>query len=116
LSTPGGLRGPEAGFVALRFDYAGTGDSNGGFATAPSDPQWIDNVANAVSYLRNSRITLVSVVGMRLGATLAGLAASRHDLGLTSMVLWDPCESVHRYLRELRALESLRRENSANGN
>jgi alpha-beta hydrolase superfamily lysophospholipase len=99
------------GFVALRLDYAGTGDSCGDFGDFAPDPQWLDDVASAVGYLRSSSIGSVSVVGMRLGALIASVAASRLGLDLASLVLWDPCESGRSYLRELRALESLRREN-----
>jgi pimeloyl-ACP methyl ester carboxylesterase len=48
---------------------------------------------------------------MRLGATLIGVAADRHQLDLSSVVLWDPCDSGQSFLRELNALEALRRDN-----
>jgi len=44
------------------------------------------------------------------GATLLGVAAAERDAQFTSLVLWDPCESGRSYLRELSALEGLRRE------
>jgi pimeloyl-ACP methyl ester carboxylesterase len=47
---------------------------------------------------------------MRLGATLIGVAADQYELGFTSVVLWDPCESGRSYLRELHALEAIRRD------
>jgi esterase/lipase len=97
------------GYVTLRFEYDGTGDSGGAFADPGRDRAWLDSVAHATSLLRSLGPTSVSAVGMRLGATLVGVAAG-HDLALTSLVLWDPCESGRSYLRELGALESLRRE------
>lgn len=98
------------GFVTLRFDYDGTGDSSGGFNDPGRDQLWIESVVEATDYLRSHGLTSVSAVGMRLGATLIGVAADRHQLNFTSVVLWDPCESGQSFLRELNALEALRRD------
>ena len=100
----------ENGYVVLRFDYRGTGDSSGDFGSTLPNPGWIDDVASAVAYLRECGLSHVSAVGMRLGATLVGLAASRYALDLRSLVAWDPCESGRSFLRELSALETLRHE------
>jgi alpha-beta hydrolase superfamily lysophospholipase len=98
------------GFVSLRFDYRGTGDSSGDLEDADLDRAWIDSVASAVALLRSCELHSVSAVGMRLGATILGAAAGANDLGLSSLVLWDPCDSGRSYLRELGALEALRRD------
>ena len=98
------------GFVVLRFDYLGTGDSSGGLDVPDLDAEWTDSVASAVALLRSCEVESVSAVGMRLGATIVGAAADAHDLRLSSLVLWDPCESGRGYLRELGALEALRRD------
>jgi pimeloyl-ACP methyl ester carboxylesterase len=97
------------GFVTLRFDYDGTGDSSGEFNDLGRDQAWVESVVEASKYLRSLDLRSVSAVGMRLGATLIGVAADRHDLDLQSVVLWDPCESGRSYLRELNALEAIRR-------
>ncbi len=47
---------------------------------------------------------------MRLGATLLGVATDRYDLDFSAVVLWDPCESGKVFLREINALEALRRD------
>ena len=98
------------GFVTLRFDYDGTGDSSGGFNDIGRDKAWINSVVEATHLLRSFGVESVSAVGMRLGATLIGVAADRHQLELSSVVLWDPCESGRSYLRELNALETIRRD------
>jgi pimeloyl-ACP methyl ester carboxylesterase len=100
----------RSGFVALRFDLHGTGDSAKDFADILPNPGWLTDIVSAVKFLRTAGVETVSVVGMRLGATLAAVAGSDQDLALSSVVLWDPCESGWHYLRELRALEALRRE------
>ncbi len=98
------------GFVTLRFDYHGTGDSSGHFDDPDRDRAWVDSVADAAAFLRSLGLSSISAVGMRFGATLVGAAAATHDLRFKSMVLWDPCESGRSYLRELTALEGLRRD------
>jgi alpha-beta hydrolase superfamily lysophospholipase len=100
----------ERGFVALRFDYFGTGDSAGDLDAEHLDHAWTDSVASAVELLRSCELEDVAVVGMRLGATIVGAAAIANDLALSALVLWDPCDSGRNYLRELSALEALRRE------
>ena len=99
----------QHGFVTLRFDYQGTGDSSGAFEGPLRDRAWTQSVVEAVKLLRSLGVTSIAAVGMRLGATLLGQASADHDLALSSLVLWDPCESGRSYLRELGALEALRR-------
>jgi alpha/beta superfamily hydrolase len=101
----------DRGFASLRFDYDGTGDSSGTFDDPGHDVAWTESVQHAAAYLRSLGVSSVAAVGMRLGATIVGTAAGSRDLGLTSLVLWDPCETGRSYLRELGALESLRRSN-----
>ena len=96
--------------VSLRFDYDGTGDSGGHLDDPSRDTAWVQSVSFAVDALRRLGVTTVSAVGMRLGATILGVAADVGDLRFSSLVLWDPCASGRNYLRELSALESLRRE------
>ncbi len=98
------------GFVALRFDYDGTGDSSGAFDDAERDRAWASSVAEGAALLRGLGVERVSAVGMRLGATILAAAADAHDLTFDALVLWDPCETGRSYLRELGALESLRRD------
>jgi pimeloyl-ACP methyl ester carboxylesterase len=98
------------GYLTLRFDFDGTGDSSGGFNDPRRDELWMRSIVDATTYLRSLGVESVSAVGMRLGATLIGVAADRHDLDFASVVLWDPCDSGHSFLRELNALEALRRK------
>lgn len=98
------------GFASVRIDYDGTGDSAGHFEDPGRDDAWTSSVAAAVDLLRQCGLASVSAVGLRLGAVVAGCAAARHSLGLEGLVLWDPCDSARTYLRELSALEALRRE------
>jgi exosortase A-associated hydrolase 2 len=88
------------GFLALRFDYYGTGDSSGREEDGSPD-QWLDDIDAALVEAREvgdgRRICLV---GLRLGATLAALACLRHN-DIDRLVLWDPIVHGRSYLAEL---------------
>ncbi len=89
------------GMPVLRFDYPGAGDSEGD----EEDPQrfraWIDSVKAATEYLRTATgVTHLILCGLRLGATLAVLAAEELG-GVDSLVLIAPVTTGKRYIREL---------------
>ena len=93
----------RAGFHVLRFDYLGTGDSSGDVEDA-SIPQWIADVRTAVQELRGSlALREVSLVGLRLGATLAALAAAECQC-VDRIVLWEPVVEGSEYLAAQQAL------------
>ncbi len=98
------------GYVSLRFDHFGSGDSSGTLDDDEFDFAWMDGVVQGVSLLRSLGPTSVSAVGMRMGATIVGKAALEHDLELSSFVMWDPCESGRSYVRELDALGALQND------
>lgn len=93
----------QAGFDVLRFDYQGTGDSAGDDADAGRVNAWLESTDRAVAELtRLAGVSRISLVGVRLGATLAAHAAAR--LGtVESLVMWAPCVSGRTFVRELRA-------------
>jgi pimeloyl-ACP methyl ester carboxylesterase len=103
------------GYVSLRFDHFGTGDASGSMDDDELGRSWIDGVAHGTELLRSLGISQISAVGMRMGATIVGAAASARDIGLSSFVMWDPCESGRAYARELGALGALRRDPHAMG-
>jgi pimeloyl-ACP methyl ester carboxylesterase len=89
------------GMPALRFDYPGTGDSSG----SEEDPQrlraWLDSIKAAAAWLRaETGVTRLSFCGLRLGATLATLAAEELG-GVENLVLLAPVNSGKSYIREL---------------
>jgi pimeloyl-ACP methyl ester carboxylesterase len=92
-----------AGSPVLRFDYPGAGDSLGDEEDSGRVEAWIESIVAAARYLRQSTgVTQVSLCGLRLGATLAALAAQR--LGdVDALVLLSPASSGRNYVRELRA-------------
>jgi uncharacterized protein len=92
----------KAGFPVLRFDYFGTGDSNGESEEASME-QWADDVGTAIQELKdNAAVERVSLVGLRIGATLAARAQERRP-DVASVVLWDPVVDGAAYFREIIA-------------
>jgi len=94
------------GVPALRFDYHGTGDSTGDDREPGRWEAWLASVDAAVDELRRAAgLTHVYLLGVRLGATLAALAASRRDdvAGLVAVV---PVVSGKQWWRETRAMEN----------
>jgi pimeloyl-ACP methyl ester carboxylesterase len=96
----------KAGCLALRFDYDGTGDSAGDLHDPERAAAWVASVGHAVAEVRRTGASRVIVVGMRMGATIAYVAAARGDLALDELVLWDPCVSGRGYLREQQVLQA----------
>ena len=97
----------EAGFACLRFDPFGTGDSGGDERTPGLARAWIDDIGVAIAEVRaRAGVARVSLVGLRLGATLAmAHAAESGDVG--SLVLWSPCVSGAAYVAEVGRLHKV---------
>jgi alpha-beta hydrolase superfamily lysophospholipase len=91
------------GIPALRFDYHGIGDSPGTDLDPDRLRTWQSNIRAAIERARAlSGRGRVCLVGIRLGATLAALAAA--DEPVDQLVVWNPCVDGKRYLRELQAI------------
>lgn len=90
------------GVPTLRFDYTGTGDSSEIDAQADQVATWTQDVIAAVAELqRRTGVQRVYVLGFRLGALLAALAANECK-AIGGLILIAPIVSGRRYLRELR--------------
>jgi len=95
----------DAGIPALRFDYDGTGDSAGTDLDPDRLSAWIASVHGA-QRLCGARPACdrVCFLGVRLGATLAALAASERS-DVAGLIALAPVVSGRAYTRELRALQ-----------
>jgi alpha-beta hydrolase superfamily lysophospholipase len=92
----------EAGIPSLHVDYLGTGDSSDIDPSADQIATWTRDIIAAVKELRErAPIQHVCLLGVRLGALLAVLAAEQCK-EITSLVVISPIVSGRRYLRSLR--------------
>lgn len=88
------------GYAVLRFDYSGTGDSEGSSETAMLS-RWLEDTLQASATLKKkSRQNRLVLLGTRLGGTLALRASC--ELGIRQLILWDPIVDGSAYLDELR--------------
>jgi alpha-beta hydrolase superfamily lysophospholipase len=91
-----------SGVATLRFDYLGTGDSEDIHAQADQLEVWTRDVVAAVAEMRRrTGVENVCLLGFRLGALLAVLAARRCQ-DVRALILVAPVLNGARYLRELR--------------
>ncbi len=90
----------QAGYHVLRFDYFGTGDSDGDRRDGDLE-SWQDDATTALEELRDiSGAAAVTVLGIRLGAAVAWrLATARREV--RAAVLWDPVISGTAYVQDL---------------
>ena len=94
----------NAGIPALRFDYDGSGDSAGGDDDAERVKAWLDSIDSAVQALKEATgVQRVALLGVRLGALLATLAAAENP-EIAGLILVAPVVSGKSWLREMRAL------------
>ena len=78
------------GYAVLRFDYRGEGDSDRPFERSDCTTRVADTRA-AIDELKRQvpGLDRVTLVGLRLGATIAAVAAAGRD-DVERLVLWDP--------------------------
>ena len=90
-----------AGFAVMRFDYFGTGDSDGD-DTEGRLPRWTDDIVAVDAELRSrAGLSRTTWIGIRLGASLAVAAAARARPHPERLILWDPITDGAAYLEEL---------------
>ena len=92
----------EAGCHVLRFDYGGCGDSQHG-PEAWRVRAWVDDLMAAIDEAKaRCGVAHVCVVGLRLGATLAMMAAAERE-DIDSVALWEPVVDGAAYVESLEA-------------
>lgn len=94
------VRLARAGFPVLRFDYYGSGDSLGDSEDA-NLARWQQDIHDAIDETKRlSGVPQVSLIGLRLGASLSYLAGHERE-DVENYVLWAPIVSGEKYIDEL---------------
>jgi exosortase A-associated hydrolase 2 len=91
----------KLGYAVLRFDYMGHGDSDGEFEESTVDSRLAD-INCAINQLKSEIPSLqeIGLLGLRFGATLAGLVAGQRD-DIGKLILWEPVVDGSRYMIEV---------------
>lgn len=93
----------HAGIAVLRADYHGTGDASGDDAEPERVRAWLATIDRSIDALRARGCVKIALVGVRIGATLAAITASRRN-DIAALVLWAPLRNGHAYAREMKLL------------
>ncbi len=89
------------GFHVLRFDYRGTGESDGEMADA-GPRQWAEDIRGACRHLAvRTGADQIGLLGIRFGAALAAMA-SRESAPSPFLAAWAPLWSGRSCLEEIR--------------
>jgi len=94
----------SAGFDVLRFDFRGEGDSDRRFEDADLETR-VSDAAFAIETLRRLApgATDLTLVGLRLGASVAAAAVSRRT-DVSRLILWDPVVDGSAYMQNFLRL------------
>ena len=104
-----------SGIPVMRFDLPGTGDSSGSLRDSGLMEQWVLSIGAAAGELRAvTGVEAITLLGIRLGGTLAATAALR-SLNVQDLILWAPPLTGRAVLHELRAFAKLERWEYASG-
>ena len=94
----------RADIPTLRFDYDGTGDSAGHDLEPDRVSRWLASIRFAAATLREAaNVERICFAGLRLGATLAAIAASEYP-DTAGLAVIAPVVNGKTYVRELRLL------------
>ena len=89
----------QVGFHVLRFDYYGTGDSDGEFSHVTLNSS-IKDLKLAVDELKEAcGVSKVILMGVRMGATLSLFYSKQYPI--SGLILWNPILEGQAYLKEI---------------
>jgi len=93
----------DLGYYVMRFDYTGVGDSSGDFNNV-SLSDWKNDINLASEELKAiSAQDRISVIGLRIGATLSLMASSQCDFN--NIIMLDPVTSGKHFTDNLELLQ-----------
>jgi len=83
------------GYVVIRFDCYGSGESEGTFEEATITSE-VEDLGDVIKFARDKGYTDIALIGLSLGTSIAILG---HDEGIKALVLWSP-PFTHKILYE----------------
>lgn len=87
------------GYHVMRFDYAGTGDSDGDFENTTLRSR-LDDIGAVLSHMSTElNIQNIALMGMGLGASLASIASEAQKVN--HLILWQPVFKGAPYIQGL---------------
>lgn len=90
----------QLGYLVVRFDFRGHGDSESEFVCSSLDDHFADIDCIITSIKNEFDVSQIGLFGLRFGATLAAtFASSRNDID--RLILWDPVINGERYMQEI---------------
>jgi dienelactone hydrolase len=101
------------GHIVLRLDYTGTGDATGVLSDIGTLAVWKADIIAGVGTLRRLGASTITLIGLRLGASLALAVADQAATDAT--VAWAPIISGRRYVKEVYLLSQTAPEGVALG-
>ncbi|MDP4093869.1 MAG: alpha/beta hydrolase [Bacillota bacterium] len=106
----------KCGIASLRFDFAGSGESDGEFVNMTMSGELADahnilNYAKELDFVDNERI---AVMGLSMGGAVASLLAGQRKQDVRALCLWAPAGSMNETF-EVRYLGSDKDKINKNG-
>jgi alpha/beta superfamily hydrolase len=92
----------DDGLDVVRFDYYGTGLSEGDFADFSLERAYGD-LERVIDHFSTPRMPRPALVGMRFGGWIATSPRLRERIG--TVVVWEPVVDLRAYLREMLRIE-----------
>ena len=96
----------HVGIPSMRFDYAGTGDSDGRLAGTTVGSMVADTVRAHQEAKSRLGVDKMVLLGIRLGAAIAVISADTIQ-DIDRLVLWNPIVSGKRFFRDLTRTEAM---------
>ena len=93
----------EQGYLVLVIDLYGTGDSAGDFGEA-TWTLWLNNISDAVAWLKQQGADVISLWGLRLGVLLAMDFISQHPGVVENLLAWQPVLTADNFVTQFLRL------------
>ncbi|MBX4260049.1 alpha/beta hydrolase [Clostridium estertheticum] len=86
----------KAGIACIRFDFAGSGESDGNFIDMTMDTELKDannilNYVRTLNFVDNERI---GIVGLSMGGAIASMLAGERKSNIETLCLWAPAGNM----------------------